>query len=187
MGGIKEVGGRAARLRLAAAVAEDIVGIRLGSAVVRFGQAIEVVIQVGPGLGGAADVLGLRRTPALVVPRIKVAAEDSRVEQVLALLEAAVLEPALGGSLARVQALLDQSSAGVEDEADGLPIGRDDAGQTPDGVVGEAGDVAVAVFDPCQPSAGGGSGQIVKERVSRALRNSMRAARNNRTRLLLLF
>ena len=135
------------------AVAEDVVRIGLGGAVVRLGQAVEVVVQVAPGLGDAVDDLGLAASPSLAVEGVEVAGQNCRVEEVLALFEPAVLEPALRGALARVQALLDQPPAGIVGEAHGLAVGGDDARQPSGGVVAQARLVAVAVGDHGQAPA----------------------------------
>ena len=99
-------------LRLAPAVAIDVVAVGLRRAVVRFGQPVEVVVGIAPGLGCSAYRFGLAAASALVVDCVDVVAERRGVEQVLFLLEAAVLEPALRGALARVQALLDEAAVG---------------------------------------------------------------------------
>ena len=56
------------------------------------------------------------------------AGENRGVEEVLFLLESTVLEPALGGALAAVQARLDQSAASVVGEGVGFRVGGGDAG-----------------------------------------------------------
>jgi hypothetical protein len=64
-----------------------------------------------------------------LVDCVEVAGQHRGVEQVLFLLQAAVLEPALGGALAGVQALLDQAATGIPGEGDVFSIGRGEAGQ----------------------------------------------------------
>ncbi|MGV8992233.1 MAG: hypothetical protein ACOH1Q_12610 [Thiobacillus sp.] len=110
---VVEVAGGDACRGLATPVAVDVVAVRLGGAVAGAGQAVEVVVQVAPGLRRAADVLGLPASAALDVEAVEVAGENRGVEQVLFLLESAVFEPALGGALAAVETGLDEAAACV--------------------------------------------------------------------------
>jgi hypothetical protein len=184
VGVVVEIRSGDAGFRFRAAVAIDVIAVGLGSAVAGRGEAVEVVVAVAPGLGRSTDDFGLAGAPSLLIQAVEMAGENRAVEQVLFLLEAAVLEPALRGALAAVETLLDQPPAGVVGEGDGLVVGGGDAGETAGGVVAEAGAVAVAVFDSCQSSAGGGSGLIVKEQATRLL--TQYARRNEiRTRPLL--
>lgn len=120
---VVQVRGRCASLGLAPAVAVDVVAGGLGGAVVRRGDAVEVVVEVAPGLGRAADDFGLAGASSLLIQGVEVAGQHRAVEEVLFLLQPAVLKPALRGALARVQALLDQPAAGVVGEADGFAVG----------------------------------------------------------------
>jgi hypothetical protein len=111
--GVVQIRGRRACLGLAAAVAEEVVGVGLRGAVVRGGQAVEVVVGISPGLGDAGDDFGLPAASALVVEGVEVAGEDGGVVEVLLLFEPAVLEPGLGSSVSRGEALLGESAAGA--------------------------------------------------------------------------
>ena len=180
--GIVQIRRRCSGFRFRAAVAVDVVTVGFGGAVVRFGQAVEVVVEIAPGLGAGVDGFGLASASALLVEAVEVAGENRRVVEVLFLLQAAVLEPGLRGALARVQALLDQAAAGVVGEGDGFVVGGGNAGQSSGGVVAQ-----LAGGRRClRPSL-----RIVKDLVvgyaASRLAHAMRASRNNLLQKLLRF
>ncbi len=138
----------------AAAVAPEVIAVGLaGRAVGGRGQAVEVVVRKAPVARGPGNRLGVRGPAALRIEPVDVAGEHAGAEQVVPRPEAAVLEPALRGAQPRVQALLDEPPASVPGEGDVLAVGRGNAGQAAHRVVGEAGGMTGAVFDPGQASA----------------------------------
>lgn len=152
---IIEVGYGATRIALRPPVAVDVVAGGFRCAVTGTGQAVKVVVAVGPVFGRAVDGFGVGRSSALTIEGVDMAGERCGAEEVFLVLQAAVFEPALRGAQTRVQAFLDQAAASIPDEADAFIVGCGQATEPADAVVSKAGAVAVAVDHPGQAATGG--------------------------------